>query len=149
MLERDHRRLEQRVEQEEGPACHRGRVEELAAAVHAAPPLALAELAPLVTRAAEAGDPAAEAIVTEAASRLTRTAAHVHQPGLPIVLAGGVLTGSEPVRRSVTKLLAGETVTTARDTAGAAAWLAARDLLPESEARALHTAFTASPCPVR
>ncbi|NUP80173.1 MAG: ATPase, partial [Nonomuraea sp.] len=36
-------------------------------------------------------------------------------------------------------------VTTARDAAGAAAWLAARDLLPDDDSRALHAAFTLSP----
>ncbi|RVX37962.1 N-acetylglucosamine kinase-like BadF-type ATPase [Nonomuraea polychroma] len=118
-------------------------VEELAAAVHAAPPLALAELAPLVSLAAEAGDPAASAIVAEAASRLARTAADVHEPGLPIVLAGSVLTESAQVRRSVTELLAGETVAIAGDTAGAAAWLAAAPLLRPEEAARTHHRFVA------
>ncbi|MGP3957106.1 N-acetylglucosamine kinase [Nonomuraea sp. 3N208] len=118
-------------------------VEELAAAVHAAPPLALAELAPLVTQAAEAGDPAAGSIVAEAASRLARTAAEVHEPGLPIVLAGSVLTGSAPVRRSVTELLTGETVAIAGDPAGAAAWLAAAPLLGAEEAARAHHRFVA------
>ncbi|MGI5283025.1 N-acetylglucosamine kinase [Nonomuraea polychroma] len=118
-------------------------VEDLAAAVHAAPPLALAELAPLVSLAAEAGDPAASAVVAEAASRLARTAADVHEPGMPIVLAGSVLTESAQVRRSVTELLAGETVAIAGDTAGAAAWLAAAPLLrPEEAARAHHRFVT-------
>jgi hypothetical protein len=45
----------------------------------------------------------------------------------------------------VTELLAGERVSTAGDGAGAAAWLAARDLLPEADAKALHAAFTAGP----
>ncbi|MGW4961194.1 N-acetylglucosamine kinase [Nonomuraea sp. NPDC004186] len=115
-------------------------VAQLAAAVHARPPLALAELAPLVSRAAEAGDPVARALVAEAAARLAGTAARVHEPGLPIVLAGGVLTSEGPIQRAVHDLLAD--AVTAGDPAGAAAWLAARDLLPEAEARARHAAFT-------
>ncbi|MFG6191000.1 N-acetylglucosamine kinase [Nonomuraea sp. JJY05] len=115
-------------------------VARLAAAVHARPPLALAELAPLVGQAAEAGDPAARALVAEAAARLASTAAQMHEPGLPIVLAGGVLTSEGPVQRAVHDLLAD--AVTAGDPAGAAAWLAARDLLPEAEARARHAAFT-------
>ncbi|MEV6030507.1 BadF/BadG/BcrA/BcrD ATPase family protein [Nonomuraea sp. NPDC052116] len=115
-------------------------VAQLAAAVHARPPLALAELAPLVSQAAEAGDPEARALVAEAAARLASTAAQVHEPGLPIVLAGGVLTSEGPVQRAVHDRLAD--AVTAGDPAGAAAWLAARDLLPDAEAPARHAAFT-------
>ncbi|WP_165977442.1 N-acetylglucosamine kinase [Nonomuraea diastatica] len=118
-------------------------VARLAAAVHARPPLALAELAPLVSRAARDGDPAAVSIVAEAASRLARTASRVHQPGLPIVLAGGVLTAEGPVRESVQGLLEG--AVTAGDPAGAAAWLAARPLVGPRESAALHLRFTRSP----
>ncbi|MFI7227601.1 N-acetylglucosamine kinase [Nonomuraea angiospora] len=118
-------------------------VARLAAAVHARPPLALAELAPLVSRAAEAGDPVAQALVTEAAARLASTAARVHEPGLPIVLAGGVLTSEGPVRRAVEDLLAD--AVTAGDAAGGAAWLAARELLPEADAQGLHATFTKRP----
>ncbi|MEV4017180.1 BadF/BadG/BcrA/BcrD ATPase family protein [Nonomuraea angiospora] len=118
-------------------------VARLAAAVHARPPLALAELAPLVSRAAEAGDPVAQALVAEAAARLAGTAAQVHEPGLPIVLAGGVLTSEGPVRRAVHDLLAD--AVTAGDAASGAAWLAARELLPEADARELHAAFTKHP----
>ncbi|MGW6501843.1 hypothetical protein ACWF7W_40980, partial [Nonomuraea angiospora] len=118
-------------------------VAQLTAAVHARPPLALAELAPLVSRAAEAGDPVARALVAEAAARLASTAARVHEPGLPIVLAGSVLTSEGPVRRAVEDLLAD--AVTAGDAAGGAAWLAARELLPEADARGLHAAFTKRP----
>ncbi|MFI6734327.1 N-acetylglucosamine kinase [Nonomuraea sp. NPDC050451] len=116
-------------------------VARLAGAVHDRPPLALAELAPLVSQAAEAGDPVAQALVAEAAARLASTAAQVHEPGLPIVLAGGVLTAEGPVKRAVHDLLAD--AVTSGDAANGAAWLAARDLLPEAEARARHAAFTA------
>lgn len=119
----------------------------LAAAVHARPPLALAELAPLVGQAAAAGDPVAVAIVRKAASLLVATLRTVHDSG-PVVLAGSVLTSEGPVRQAVTALLTGEpghpvrTVTTAGDPAGAAAWLAARALLPAAAAEAAHAAFT-------
>ncbi|MGP3928450.1 N-acetylglucosamine kinase [Nonomuraea sp. KM88] len=112
----------------------------LAAAVHARPPLALAELAPLVSEAAMGGDPVAVSIVAEAASRLASTASGVHEPGLPLVLAGGVLTAEGPVRDAVRGLLEG--AVTAGDPAGAAAWLAARPLLGPREAEARHSRFT-------
>ncbi|QFY07025.1 ATPase [Nonomuraea phyllanthi] len=113
---------------------------QVAAAVYARPPLALAELAPLVSQAAESGDPTAQALVAEAASRLARTAAQVSDPGLPIVLAGGVLTAEGPVREAVQGLLEG--AVTAGDPAGAAAWLAARPSLGPRESEARHPRFT-------
>ncbi|MGW3348978.1 N-acetylglucosamine kinase [Nonomuraea rubra] len=119
-------------------------VARLAAAVHARPPLALAELAPLVSRAAAAGDPMAVEIVHEAASRLVATLRSVHDSG-PVVLAGSVLTSEGPMREAVTRLLASGTVhevATAGDAAGAAAWLAARPFLGLDESRACHQHFT-------
>ncbi|MFG1702218.1 N-acetylglucosamine kinase [Nonomuraea sp. M3C6] len=115
-------------------------VAELAAAVHARSPLALAELAPLVSEAARGGDPVAVSIVAEAASRLAKTASEVHEPGLPIVLAGGVLTADGPVREAVQGHLEG--AVTAGDPAGAAAWLAARPFLDPRESEARHPRFT-------
>ncbi|MFG1694849.1 N-acetylglucosamine kinase [Nonomuraea sp. NPDC049309] len=96
----------------------------------AAPVATLAPLAPLVGKAAEAGDPAAVAIVESAAERLLATLAHVRAPGetSPIVLAGGVLTAEGPVREHVLRLCEerwSAPVTIAGDTAAAAAWLAA------------------------
>jgi N-acetylglucosamine kinase-like BadF-type ATPase len=114
-------------------------VAQVVAAVHARPPLALAELAPLVSRAAADGDPAAAAIVAEAAKRLVATVSEVHEPGLPIVLSGSVLTSEGPVRQAVQDLL-GDAMT-AGDTAGAAAWLAARRILGPQEATVLHRPF--------
>ncbi|TDD47282.1 hypothetical protein E1286_17925 [Nonomuraea terrae] len=122
---------------------HGDPVARLAEAVHARHPLALAELAPLVSRAARAGDPAAVSIVEEAARRLVRTVSAVHEPGLPIVLSGGVLTPEGPVRDAVRDLLEGAgTVTVAGDAAGAAAWLAAQAFLDLRESRARHARFT-------
>ncbi|MBG0830242.1 ATPase [Planomonospora sp. ID67723] len=119
----------------------------LCAAVQIRHPLALAELAPLVSRAALAGDPAAEAVVAGAAARLARTVSRVHVPGpcTPIVLAGSVLTSEGPVRRAVQDLLrrrGSGPVAVAGDGAGAAAWLAAGPLLGPGEAAGLHHRFT-------
>ncbi len=101
----------------------------------------LAELAPLVSRAAADGDPAALAITRRAAEHLASTVRRIHVSG-PVVLAGSVLTNDGPVREHVLDLLAGEQVHTAGDAAGAAAWLAARDHLPEDRAKEAHAAFT-------
>jgi glucosamine kinase len=114
------------------------RIVRLAQADH----MRLAALSALVSRAASAGDPLAVGIVGQAAEQLVATVRRVHLSG-PVVLAGSVLTSEGPVRQSVLDLLAGQTVTTAGDAAGAAAWLAARDLLTEPER--LHPAFTLSP----
>ena len=113
----------------------------LAAVVQGQPPLALAELAPLVSEAAADGDPVALEIVNEAAIRLVRTVMEVHVPGLPIVLAGSVLTAEGPVRQAVLALLREETVRIAGDGAGAAAWLAARAYLSPQEAEQRHPRF--------
>nr|SBO93268.1 N-acetylglucosamine kinase of eukaryotic type [Nonomuraea gerenzanensis] len=102
----------------------------------------LAALSSLVSEAAAAGDPLAVKISHEAADHLVATLRRVHVSG-PVVLAGSVLTSAGPVREAVLELLSGETVTTARDAAGAAAWLSARTVLPDPEARALHAVFTA------
>ncbi|RSM97091.1 hypothetical protein DMB42_46860 [Nonomuraea sp. WAC 01424] len=99
----------------------------------------LAAAAPLVTRAAAAGDGDAADIVAEAARRLTATAARLSGEG-PIVLAGGVLAADGPVRTAVLARLAGREVTTARDGTAGACWLAALDRLGD---RAAHDRFTA------
>ncbi|WP_246089952.1 N-acetylglucosamine kinase [Nonomuraea deserti] len=125
---------------DERPAAPRAvadRIVRLAQADH----MRLAELSSLVSRAASEGDPLAAGIVREAAGHLVATLRRVHTSG-PVVLAGSVLTSPGPVRQAVTELLAGEQVKTAGEAAGAAAWLAARDLLPEPDAKALHAAFT-------
>ncbi|MBB3731317.1 N-acetylglucosamine kinase [Nonomuraea dietziae] len=122
-------------------------VDRIAATVQSRPPLALAELAPLVSRAAADGDPAALSIVEAAAVRLARTASEVREPldRSPIVLAGSVLTSGGPVQQAVRELLgrrwAAAPITVAKDGAGAAAWLAALDLLGPARAAALHSRF--------
>ncbi|MGP3957115.1 N-acetylglucosamine kinase [Nonomuraea sp. 3N208] len=128
---------------DERPAAPRDvadRIVRLAQADH----MCLAALSSLVSQAAAAGDEMALKITHEAADHLVATLRRVHVSG-PVVLAGSVLTSEGPIRQAVMELLAGETVTTARDAAGAAAWLAARALLPEADAKARHTAFTAPP----
>ena len=64
---------------------------------------ALAALAPVVLQAAEDGDRAAEAIVTEAAAELASAAAAAARqlnlgPAFPVALAGGLLAGSPGYR---------------------------------------------------
>ncbi|MEU1725732.1 BadF/BadG/BcrA/BcrD ATPase family protein [Nonomuraea sp. NPDC005692] len=99
----------------------------------------VAAAAPLVSRAAAAGDERAAGIVAEAARRLTATAARLSGDG-PLVLAGGVLTTDGPVRAAVLARLAGRQVRTARDATAGACWLAALDRLGDEAA---HERFTA------
>ncbi|MEU4544215.1 N-acetylglucosamine kinase [Nonomuraea dietziae] len=104
----------------------------------------LGPLAGMVSRAAAEGDPTALEIAERAAAHLAATVARVYDGG-PIVLAGSVLTNEGPVRQAVQRLLEQRweaKVAVARDGAGAAAWLAALDLLPEAAAARLHPAFT-------
>ncbi|MFD6952833.1 ATPase [Nocardiopsis sp. TSRI0078] len=116
----------------------------------AAAPVTLAELAPLVSEAHALGDPAAEVIVEAAAGHLAHSVHQVRAPGerLPVVLAGGVLAGSEPVRCALVRKLemgtAGSAIAMAGCTVGGAAWLAAlRAGAPEDDHR-LHAVFTRS-----
>ncbi|WP_049564646.1 N-acetylglucosamine kinase [Nonomuraea sp. SBT364] len=125
------------AERGDSPRDSAARLVRLAQADH----MRLAALAALVCRAAAEGDPVALDITRRAAGHLADTVHRVHEGG-PIVLAGSVLTNDGPVRDTVIGLLAGETVATARDAAGAAAWLAAHDLLPERDRAALHARFT-------
>ncbi|TYB61404.1 ATPase [Nonomuraea sp. PA05] len=119
------------------PRAAASRIVRLAQADH----MRLAALSSLVSQAAMAGDPLAMKIAHEAAGHLVASLRRVHVSG-PVVLAGSVLTTPGPVQEAVLELLSGETVTTALDAAGAAAWLSARALLTEAEAKALHATFT-------
>ncbi|MFC6611456.1 hypothetical protein ACFQFC_31205 [Amorphoplanes digitatis] len=107
------------------------------------PPAAFAELAPLVCAAVAAGDPLAERLTAEAAARLVATLAELGPADGPVVLAGGLLTRETPVRTAV---LAGvrTPVTTARDPAAGAAWLALRTTTDPGRASRLHARM----CPV-
>lgn len=127
----------------------------LARELTAAPPIALAELAPLVGRAHEEGDPAAEEIVLTAAEHLARSVHGVRDPGerSPVVLTGGVLSGPTPVRAELVRRLAsgpaGTEVVPAGCTAGGAAWLAALRAGVDESDRALHSTFTLTGAPDR
>lgn len=123
----------------------RERARALARALTAAPPIGLAALAPLVVQAYEQGDAVARGIVDRAGVHLAASVRQVHGPdeGSPVVLAGGVLTGSGPVRAALVHALgAGTAVATAGCTAGAAAWTAAVRAGADAADRALHAAFT-------
>ncbi|WP_191270465.1 N-acetylglucosamine kinase [Nocardiopsis terrae] len=120
---------------------------DFARALTEAPPIGLAELAPLVTDAYEAGDEAAAVIVNAAAGHLAQSVHQVRVPGepLPVVLSGGVLTRSAPVRGALTHKLTmgtGAPVILAGCTCGGAAWLAALGAGAEDRDPGLHEAFT-------
>ncbi|WP_282202987.1 BadF/BadG/BcrA/BcrD ATPase family protein [Kitasatospora fiedleri] len=118
-------------------------------AVHAAPPAELARLAPLVDAVARNGDRIADRIVAEGAQLLLRTldsladAAGPDFAALPVVLAGGLLTGTTLLADRVTAVLRdrGAATVPARDGATGAAALAALALragATPAEARRLH-----------
>lgn len=93
------------------------------------PPVRLAELAPLVTAAYRARDPAAESIVEEAARLLAETVGRVRRPDeqTPIVLAGSLAHEDSPVGAKLRTLVAERfsgALLSARDGVGGAAWLA-------------------------
>ncbi|MDE3722872.1 BadF/BadG/BcrA/BcrD ATPase family protein [Nocardiopsis sp. N85] len=112
------------------------------------PPIALAALAPLVSEAYGLGDPAAQVIVDAAAGHLAHSVHQVRSPGerRPVVLSGGVLLGSVPMREALTRRLAlgavGAPLSMAGCTAGAAAWLAALRAGAPADDVDLHAAFT-------
>ncbi|MFV2198003.1 N-acetylglucosamine kinase [Nocardiopsis sp. LOL_012] len=112
------------------------------------PPVALAALAPLVSEAHALGDPAAAVIVEAAAGHLAHTVHQVRTPGerLPVVLAGGVLAHSEPVRAALTRKLAlgtaGSRILPAGCSVGGAAWLAALEAGADAADTRLHGVFT-------
>lgn len=110
-------------------------------------PISLAEFAPLVSDAHAQGDPAAEVIVNAAAGHLAQSVHQVRIPGerSPVVLAGGVLMGSAPVRAALTRKLTlgtGSAVSRAGCTAGGAAWLAALRAGADEGDAELHSVFT-------
>ena len=121
---------------------------DLVQVVNARPPVALAELAPIVLAAYDE-DPVAHDLVTAAADHLVATADLVHTAGTPIVLAGGLLTADTPLAAAVRARIAqrwpAPAPLMAGDGAAAAAWLAARDLPDVVDPAALHTALLASP----
>ncbi|MCW3820077.1 ATPase [Micromonospora sp. DR5-3] len=116
--------------------------------VYDRPPTRLAQLAPLVARAADAGDPDAKAIVRSAADRLVAsvTAVRERADSTPIVLAGSVLTAGqifqEAVRRRLSRRWSAPVLVAAPGEVGAA-WLAARALptVDDDAAATLHDAL--------
>jgi N-acetylglucosamine kinase-like BadF-type ATPase len=101
-------------------------------------------LTPAVCTAARTGCPAATRIIAAAVDRLIATLDSLGELSAPgrVVLAGGLLVADTPVRDGVLGVLENRAVPhgTARDPAGAAAWLAASDLGLGS-AVALHAAL--------
>jgi glucosamine kinase len=98
-------------------------------------PVRLARFAPLVSRAAEEGDPVALRLVVRAADHLCELITRVHlkegQPagGGPVVLAGSVVGPGTPIEAAVRRRLAEldiGPVLAAGDGAAGAAWLAIR-----------------------
>jgi N-acetylglucosamine kinase-like BadF-type ATPase len=105
---------------------------ELITAVNAAPPVRLAELAPLVTAAFAAGDALASSIVADAARLLADLAMQAREPDetTPVVLVGSLM--SSPVGACLKEELAARAVSEVRvasEGAAGAAWLAAVDVL--------------------
>ena len=102
-------------------------------------PSAFAALAPLVCASAATGDPTAVRLTTEAATRLAATLAELGPHDGPVVLAGGLLAANTPVRKALLAIVPGQ-VTTSRDPAAGAAWLALRDAssLDDRAASLLH-----------
>jgi glucosamine kinase len=123
----------------------------LVAEVYRQPPAAIATLAPLVSRAAAAGDRTARAIVRGAVARLLGTLAQVRDDAAdtPIVLGGSVLTSAGPIQDAVRRALArrweAPVLIATAGTVGAA-WLAARAAadLDERDAAALHERLRAT-----
>jgi N-acetylglucosamine kinase-like BadF-type ATPase len=114
-------------------------------AANAGPPIALAALAPLVTRAETQGDVVAAAVCDAAAERLAKMLADVRDAAdpAPLVTAGSVVRDPRaPIGRRLRALIAarftGDVLTAADGTVGAA-WLAVRSLHPDAPLTAVHT----------
>ncbi|WP_100448461.1 N-acetylglucosamine kinase [Glycomyces xiaoerkulensis] len=110
-------------------------------------PVRLARFARVVCEAAEDGDTLAGGIVDGAVRHLAATAGAVADNGLPIVLAGSLLSQETPVTVALRGRLAEERpdseLVTAAEPVKGAAWLAARDLLTDQDARKrLHRRLT-------
>ena len=97
-------------------------------------PVTLSQYAPLVTRAADEGDPLAEDIIEAAVDHLIESVGKIHTgDGRPIVLAGSLAASDTPVARRLRVLLGRRypesQIRTATDGAAGAAWLAAADAI--------------------
>jgi glucosamine kinase len=122
-------------------------------AVYRRPPVALAELAPLVTTAAAGGDEVAARIVDRAAGLLLSTAEALLDPRPEgVVLAGGVLLAPGPLSAAVRSGLRdrlGRPPALATDGAAGAAVLALRALTGRPTSPAVHERVRAAPGPSR
>ncbi|MEO3923123.1 BadF/BadG/BcrA/BcrD ATPase family protein [Micromonosporaceae bacterium B7E4] len=122
----------------------RDTVDTLVQTVTRRPAVELAALAPLVIRAERDGDPAAAAILAEAARLLVANVDRIRPADArtPIVLGGGLLTGDTPLTDAVRPALAARwphaPLHTAGDGALGAAWLAARSLPELTDPAELH-----------
>ncbi|MGW4644785.1 BadF/BadG/BcrA/BcrD ATPase family protein [Sphaerisporangium sp. NPDC004334] len=119
------------------------------AVVYDGEPARLGRLSPVVEAAAREGDQVALAIVDDAARRLVATLAAVGEgdPGLPVVLAGSLLTHPTLVAERVRQSLLGRPVVSTRDGAAGAAALALRAALPAgaaAQAEAAHRRLLAA-----
>ncbi len=122
----------------------------LITAVHAEPPVRLAELASVVTGAARDGDPIAADIVHRAATFLVDTAETTRggNDTTPVVLAGSLIDGDGPVARAVRDELAlrGHVRPAAAGPGEAgAAWLAALEVAGDAtDTGRLHSRYLAA-----
>ncbi|RZQ61758.1 N-acetylglucosamine kinase [Amycolatopsis suaedae] len=109
-------------------------------------PIRLARFAPLVSDAYEAGEDAAEDIVSRAAGLLAANAKAIREPdeSTPVVLVGSVLGESSPVGARVRAALSGLDVLSSADGVLGAAWLAAVDAFGADTARPKNWSSTQS-----
>jgi glucosamine kinase len=137
------------VGSEAAPADPGDHAQVLISAAYTIPPADLGRLAPLVSAAAAAGDPAAREIVDEAVARLLHsleTVAHI-APGQtsPVVLAGSVLLSPGPVADAVRAGVRGRfgaEAMAARDGAAGAAAMAIARLRGEPVPADVHARLT-------
>ncbi|MEV0156546.1 BadF/BadG/BcrA/BcrD ATPase family protein [Micromonospora sp. NPDC050686] len=147
----DRRVLTELLGADEVAARPRHTVDAAIQAVTRRPPVELARLAPLVVDAARRDEPAAVALIAEAAEHLAETASRIRPAGstAPLVLGGGLLTADTPlataVRAEATHRWPSAPVHPAGDGAAAAAWLAARDLPEVTDPAALHARLLPGP----
>lgn len=132
----------------------RQEAEALIAAVHARPPVALARLAPLVGRAADAGDEVARGVVRAAVEHLVAAVTAVRDPteATPLVVAGGVTDPGTAVGRALWSRLDAlwpGMPRAAADGVAGAAWLALlrRGDIDGEAAAALHRRLVPRPLP--
>ncbi|GDY30267.1 N-acetylglucosamine kinase [Gandjariella thermophila] len=133
-----------------GPDAARRQFAALISAINGEPPIRLARLAPLVSRAVAEGDPAAAAVVAEAARLLTDAAMAVRRDGetTPVVLIGSLVGPASPVGERLRAELAARCsgpVYVADDGAAGAAWLAAVDLAGPAAGRPIRCGDAAGP----